>query len=238
VNDAQPRLVIGAAQQSPSGRAAFVWTVAAAGTGYTISISGPLAGLGGSQTGHTTEAAAVNQVGTIVGGAFNLAGQQRPVRWSAGSLAATELALAPGQVGGFANGINASGTAVGYGFAPRACTAALVWAAGSTSSTAPTPLPGLGGCGTMARAINDAGDIAGSATLRRGGQRAVLWTFANGVYTVMDLGRLTGTVSSLATALNEPITATGGTSVNVTGWSTTGGQANRGTLWKVSRPAL
>jgi probable HAF family extracellular repeat protein len=238
VNDAQPRLVVGAAQQSPSGRAAFVWTVAAAGAGYTISVSDPLQGLGGSRNGWSTEAATVNEAGTIVGGAFNPAGQPRPARWSAGSLAATELALAPGQVGGFVHGVNVGGTMVGYGNpASGACTVALVWPAGSTSSTAPTPLPGLGGCASMAKAVNDAGDITGSATARRGGSRAVLWTLDNGVYTVMDLGRLKGTVSSLATALNEPVAVSGGTSVEVTGWSTTGGQAFRGTLWKVFRPA-
>ncbi len=238
VNDAQPRLVIGAAQQSPFARAAFVWTVAAAGAGYTISVSDPLPGLGGSPNGQSTEAAAVNGAGTIVGGAYSPANQQRPVRWSAGSLAPTELALEPGQVGGFVHGVNASGTMVGYGSpASGACLVALVWPAGSTGSTSPTSLPGLGGCFSMAKAVNDAGDIAGSATARRGGSRAVLWTLDDGVYTVMDLGRLKGTVSSLATALNEPVAVSGGTNVEVTGWSTTGGQAFRGTLWKVFRPA-
>jgi probable HAF family extracellular repeat protein len=238
VNDAQPRLVIGAAEQSPFARAAFVWTVAAAGAEYTISVSDPLPGLGGSQNGHSTEAWAVNQAGTIVGAAYNPSGQQRPVRWSAGSLAATELALVPGQLGGFVWGVNAAGVMVGHGTpSPGGCggTVALVWPAGSTSSTPPIPLPGLGGCDAQARAINDAGDIAGIATPRRGRSRAVLWTLDNGVYTVMDLGQPKGTVSGLATALNEPVAVPGGRSVEVTGWTVTGGQAFRGTLWKVFR---
>jgi len=236
VNDAQPRLVIGAAEQSPFARAAFVWTVAGAGPEYTISVSDPLPGLGGSQNVHSTEAWAVNEFGTVVGGAAHPAGGQRPVRWSAGSLEVTELALLPGQLGGYDYGVDAGGSMVGVGFpVSGGCLVALVWPAGSTSSTAPMALPGLGGCASEARAINDAGDIAGWATTRRGGSRAVLWTLDNGGYTVMDLGRLKGAVSSLATALNEPVASPGGTSVELTGWSTTGAQAFRGTLWKVSR---
>ena len=239
VNDAQPRLVIGAAEQSPFARAAFVWTVAAAGAGYTISVSDPLPGLGGSQNGHSTEAWAVNDAGAIVGGASHPAGGQRPVRWSAGSLTVMELALLPGQLGGFVTGINAGGTMVGHGSpASGNCFfVALVWSAGSTSNTPPTALPSLGGCASGASAINDAGDIAGWAASPRRGDRAVLWTLQNGAYTVMDLGRLPGAVRSTATALNEPLPVAGGTSVEVTGWSTTGGQAHRATLWKVLKPA-
>jgi uncharacterized membrane protein len=95
---------------------------------------------------------------------------------------------------------------------------------------------GSGGCASGANAINDAGDIAGWAAASRRGDRAVLWTLQSGAYTVMDLGRLAGTVRSTATALNDPLPVAGGTSVEVTGWSTTGGQAYRGTLWKVFRP--
>jgi len=230
INEGTPRIVVGAVERSaPSARAAAVWTVSAAGAGYSVSASGPLTGLGGA----ASEAFGVNGTGTVVGAADNAAGQQRPVRWAAGTLAPVELGVLAGHSQGYAYGINAAGTVVGHS-AGSGCPVAVVWASGGT---APAALPGLGGCSSQARSINDAGDIAGYATRKRGGARAVIWRSSGAGYSVTELGSLSGSASSQATGLNEPVAVTGGTSVELVGWSTTGAQAHRATLWTVFRPA-
>ena len=230
INDATPRIVVGAVERSaPPARAAAVWTVTAAGGGYTIAASGPLTGLGGSGS----EAFGVNEAGAIVGSAENATGQHRPVRWAAGTLVPTDLGVLAGHSQGYAWGINATGTTVGHS-AGSGCQVAVVWA---SEGAAPTALPGLGGCNSDARSINDAGDIAGYAARKRGGAHAVIWRPAGGGYSVTELGSISGSVSSMATGLNEPVAVTGGTSVELVGWSTAGGGANRATLWTVFRPS-
>ena len=226
INDGTPRMVVGAIERSaPYARAAFAWTVTAAGAGFTITASGPLTGLGGAGS----EAFGVNDAGTVVGGADNAAGQQRPVLWTAGTLVPTDLGVLAGHSYGYAYGINATGTVVGHSRG-SGCGVAVVWAPGGA---APTPLPGLGGCNSDARSINDAGDIAGYASRKRGGARAVIWRPSGSGYSVTELGSISGSASSLATGLNERVAVSGGTSVELVGWSTTSAQAHRATLWTV-----
>jgi probable HAF family extracellular repeat protein len=230
INDGTPRLVVGAVERSaPYAREAAVWTVTDVGGGYAIVASGALTGLGGTRS----EAFGVNEAGTVVGGAENAAGQQRPVRWAAGTLIPADLGVLAGHANGYAWGINAAGTIVGNSYG-SGCGAAVVWAPGAA---APTALPGLGGCNSDARSINDAGDIAGYADRRRGGARAVIWRPSGSGYAVTELGAIKGSASSIATGLNEPVEVAGGTSLELVGWSTSGAQAHRATLWTVFRPS-
>jgi len=233
LNDAEPRLLIGAGER-PSEHVALVWTVSGSGAGFSASAAEELPALAPGGTGLVSDPWGVNDAGVVVGGANNALGRQRPVRWqpAAGVWEVAELAIPPGYTSGFANDINANGRIVGYLNGLHQCTVAVTW---SSSTGTAVALPGLGGNCAFAQAINDAGDIAGSSQGPQG-SRAVLWTLRSGGYTIMDLGLLPETVWSVAKALNEPVPAAGGTSVEVTGWSSTDAGAYRATLWKVFRP--
>lgn len=233
LNDAEPRLLIGAGERL-SEHVGLVWTVSGSGAGFSASAAEELPALAASATGIVSDPWGVNDAGEVVGGGNNALGRQQPVRWHrvAGVWEVTQLAIPSRYTNGYAKDINATGRIVGFIGGARGCPVAVIW---SSSTSTAVALPGLGGGCARAEAINDAGDVAGSSDGPQG-SRAVLWTFRSGSYTLMDLGLLPGTVWSVATAPNEPVPVAGGTSVQVTGWSSTDAPAARATLWKVFRP--
>jgi probable HAF family extracellular repeat protein len=122
-------------------------------------------------TGDNGTAEAVNDKGQIVGtggagvGAF---------LWENGVL--RQLGTLPGMTGSRAEDINESGQVVGYATNQSGGYQAFIW----TAAGGMQPLGGsLGGCCTLARAINDNGVVVGEAGLPGTGAHTVVWE--NGV---------------------------------------------------------
>lgn len=230
LNDAPARLVIGGDQVLDQ---ALVWAVSGSGAGFqaaTAVVLPPLAGLG-------SFAFAVNDGGTVVGysNVVSASLPNRPVKWAnnGAGWAVTALQLPANTLGGVARDINSSGKIVGEVALPGGnCTQAVAW---EPPASAPASLPMLGGglC-AAASAVNDAGQVSGTAADAHGFTRAVLWKpLAGGGYTVADLGRLVGTTPSIL-GMNEPqLNASGLSEVEVVGASRFTRGAVHATLWTV-----
>lgn len=223
VNDGAQRRVAGGVV-SPVDRA-FVWTVSGTGAGFQVTAFDVLPGLSTSGS----FAFALNDASVVVGYSNVLSGfPNQPVSWSNSGTewVVSALARLPNAVGGVARDINSAGTIVGSNvFAGTGCTSrAVVWA---TTGGAVAQLPMLSG-GTCAEAwaVNDAGQISGFSTNRRGALRAALWRPLAAGYSVTDLGQLRGTTPQVL-GMNEPL----GTEVEVVGFGRSRNGAEHATLW-------
>jgi len=99
---------------------------------------------------------AIDAAGDVLGAAG-----KRAVLWRGGL---------PTLLGAFApQSMSGNGDFV-VGWSPGAVAEAFVWHLGTLTS-----LPGLGGPGANAYAVNDAGTVVGSSTLPSGGEHAVVW---------------------------------------------------------------
>lgn len=113
------------------------------------------------------------------------------------------LAVPNGDEVAFATGINASAHAIGFsgpcGFTSATLAHAVLWIRGSR----PIELATLGGAqNNAATDINDHGDIVGSSDLTGDTvTHAVMWKW--GTHQLVDLGTLSGDVSSIAFAINN-----------------------------------
>jgi probable HAF family extracellular repeat protein len=219
VNDAATRLVVGGEETVGL---ALLWSVA--GSGSSFQASGPVALPGLSGPGGF--AFAVNNAGVVVGYGYG-AGTNQPAKWTAtgAGWTITALPLPPAAIGGVARDVNTAGTIVGETSESGInCSRAVAW------TPAVSLLPGLaaGSC-SAAKAVNDAGQIAGVSSVR-GGYHAVLWQpLPAGGYAVTDLGTLSGT-SPEVRAMNEP-GAGGQGGVEVVGFSQDRKGAFHATLW-------
>src|SRR5262249_34416912 len=118
-----------------------------------------------------------------IAGAYSVGKDAGSFRYTAGKL--TLLEQAPH---GRASGINNTGQIVGdLAAGPASVRQAFLWSAGTV-----VDLGTLGGAGSEARAINDSGQVAGSARLEGGGVHAFLYTGTE----LTDLGTLGGKNSS------------------------------------------
>jgi probable HAF family extracellular repeat protein len=232
LNDAPARLVVGGEQILEQ---ALVWAVSGSGAGFQAAPAVALPDLSSPSLG--SFAFAVNDGGTVVGYS-NVASASlanRPVKWanSGAGWAVTALQLPANTLGGVARDINSSGKIVGEVALPGGnCTQAVAW---EPPASAPAILPMLkGGSCAYAFAVNDAGQVSGTATDARGSTRAVLWKpLASGGYSVADLGRLVGTTPFIL-GMNEPrLNASGLSEVEVVGTSQFSGGAVHATLWTV-----
>jgi uncharacterized membrane protein len=173
---------------------------------------------------HQTWANSINDAGMIVGSVSQmeiLGTGHRPVRWDAAGVPTILGTLGSDTNGQFsfeARAINTAGTAIGGGDLFDASGAylgyrAIRWDAASTEATELLGLvaEGSGPSSAFARAINDAGDVVGSADILDDlgnylGERAVRWDAASTVATELDhLGFDFGT----AHYINEAGTAVG-----------------------------
>lgn len=160
--------VVGGGYTDSSYRA-FLWQ------GGSISDLGTLAG-------GTSQATAINALGTVVVNHFGAA--STAATWQNGALRA--LGALPGGLGTQANGINASGQVVGSGSNAAGKLRAVIWNNGIASS--------LGILGSRsgeiafssAKAINDGGQVVGNASSSLG-QSAFIWSSATGMVDVHTL---------------------------------------------------
>jgi probable HAF family extracellular repeat protein len=120
--------------------------------------------------GDDSEAEAVNDKGQIVG-----SGGTSPVGFVWANGAIRRLGTLPGMTSSRAEDINENGQVVGYA-SNGSVYRAFLW----TEAGGMQPLEGsLGGCCTLARAINDLGVVVGEASTPVGTTHAVVWE--NGV---------------------------------------------------------
>lgn len=126
--------------------------------------------LGTLPKGTASWASGINAAGQVVGEAVLADGGARAVRWDRGHI--TNLGALPGaQVSG-AEAINDAGQIVGGGGTAAGGTSyhALLWDRGAI-----VDLGTLGGQGSLALAINDAGVVVGEADVAGGAQHAFIW---------------------------------------------------------------
>jgi probable HAF family extracellular repeat protein len=126
--------------------------VATEWTGSSIINLGRLPGTTGS------EARAINDAGQVVGASF-VGNIPYATEWSKGAV--IDLVGLPGTVASYADGINNSGTVVGYNNLENGAHA-TEWSSGTVTDLG-SSLPGstLNGFFALARAINNAGQVAG-----------------------------------------------------------------------------
>ena len=219
LNDGATRIVVGGEETVGVG---LLWTVS--GSGSSFQASNPVVLPGFSGIG--SFAFAVNDAGVVVGYGYG-AGRNQPAKWTmgAGGWAINALPLPPSSLGGIAFDINTAGTIVGR-TAGTGCTQALVW------SPAVSLLPGLTATScSEATAVNDAGQIAGTSSVRGGARHAALWRpLQGGGYGVMDLGAV-GNLPNVQ-AINEP-GSSGQASLEIVGGSYFRSGALHATLWTV-----
>ena len=123
-----------------------------------------------------TYAFSINDGGQIAGVAINLVNQARAVVWEAGVM--RELGVLPGGSYSVALGNNNSGYVVGYSrTTPTGTPHAVLYA----PSGGMQDLGTLGGSESMAEAINDLGQVVGTAGMPNGVSYAFSWTAAGGM---------------------------------------------------------
>jgi uncharacterized membrane protein len=161
---------------------------------------------------------AVNGSNQVVGYAYaSPTGPNRAVMWTRTSTGWTiePLGELPGDFASTAQGIDDAGRVVGYS-ARQQCTRAVLWNTQGGAATSVQALESFGGCNSEAWAINNQAQVVGRLTAS-GRSEATLWNVAQdgATISVVNLGRLSGTSSSLALGVSSNI---GGT-VQVAGLS-------------------
>lgn len=162
---------------------------------------------------------AINDSGVIAGETVSGTGFQqihRAVTWSAGA-GFTTLPMPPGTFQSVATDINSHGTIVFNAYSPSGATqdGAYLWEPGDIAATRLPDPPGTSnGRASYAEAINDRGEIVGSAGYGSpaGIGRAVRWSAGN--HAVSFLGA--AGVNSIALDVNERGTAVGSSTVGNT----------------------
>ncbi|GAA5019314.1 hypothetical protein GCM10023258_06850 [Terrabacter aeriphilus] len=178
--------------------------------------------------GGESSARAVNLAGVVVGQS-NVDNENPPhaVRWAGGVL--TDLGTGYGVgSGSSARGINADGVVVGIHYARQSSPVrAAMWRAGKVIDLGSLGGTTTGSYGTIseANAVNDAGQVVGTALPRSGYPlRGFIWQ--NGV--MRDLGTLGGTSEA---TVAEAVNSTG----VVAGFSQTAGGETHGFTWTAGR---
>lgn len=114
--------------------------------------------LGNSGGNHGSAAFGINKSGEVVGSSTTSSGDVHAFLWSeAGGM--QDLGTLPGSTTSIAQGVNSSGQVVGYSYTPGEIIHAFIW----SGQAGMTDLGTLGGAGAAAYAINDAGEVTGSA---------------------------------------------------------------------------
>jgi probable HAF family extracellular repeat protein len=162
---------------------AFVWQ------------NGKMTDLGTLPGGSESEARAINEQGQIVGWSLTPSSAYvHPVLWENGQ--ATDLGTLPGIWCGTAVAINDSGQVIVNCHTTSRHSRAFLWENGKR-----TPLRYPGQKETIAGDINNAGQIVGGISLKRGNHEGRAFVWQNGTMTL--LGTLPGDLSSGALAINQ-----------------------------------
>lgn len=141
------------------------------------------------------QADGINDKGEIAGTSYS--GSSAAYRRSAGGTVTT-LATLGGSING-STSINKSGTIVGRASDPSGDVHGALWMGSASPTATPVDLGTLGGPSSLAIAVNDHGDVAGSSTTSpTSWDRAFLYT--GGV--MMNLGVLSGDYNSTALDIN------------------------------------
>jgi len=182
--------------------------------------------LGTLEQGAQSRAAAVNDLGHVVGWSSTASGQGRAFLWTAATRTMVDL----GSFGGtdtFATDVNEVGHVVGKSNTPTAGHAFL-W----TAESGMRDLGTLGGAESVAMAISNAGHVVGYSNTTSGAYHAFLWTATGGM---IDLGTLGG-LHSYAYAVNDAgqVVGTSWTTASGVGhaflWTSESGMVDLGTL--------
>jgi probable HAF family extracellular repeat protein len=209
---------------------AAVWqvTVDAAGLAHVLARDTlPTLAGGGSST-----AKSINGLGQVAGWAYYPAGgPNHAVLWTPGTAGWTveDLGVLPGDLWSTAEGVNDQGQVAGYSMPSQGCSHAVLWTTRGGRVTGMRALETLGECPAQAWAINNQSQVVGRMRNSRRDE-AVMWTLRPDGTTasIRDLGRLTGTASSLAMGMSATI----GGLTDVVGLSRAVSD-NRATLWSV-----
>ena len=156
----------------------------------------------------TSDAVAVNASGQVVGDARTSGGEMQAHAFSwtqAGGM--VDLGTLPGFSTSKAVAVNASGQVVGIECPAEPCSenSPGVHAFSWTQAGGMVDLGTLGGKSSGAQAVNDSGQVVGSADTSGGNTDAALWNTASSTHAtaVVDLGKLEGAKYAVATAIND-----------------------------------
>lgn len=156
----------------------------------------------GTLGGSYSEALGLNDNGVVVGYATNAAEQIRAFRWENGVM--TPLGVLPGFDQSVAYSVNNNGLIVGRNIRNNADNT-QTFRACSFSGAVAVDLGSLGGDGAYASAVNEVGQIIGTAVGASTLERAALYT--NGAF--MSLGVLSGGDYSIGLGVNDAGQAVG-----------------------------
>lgn len=212
----------------PARRGARLTALTLAVAGWTASahaVSFQVVDLGTLAPGATSMALGLNNVGQVVG-VSTVGGRKEAFVWSAGTGMVSIFGSSGSSAGDQAHGINDDGTVVGVS-GNSITTAAFVW-----SPTLGTSNPAAGTSLSLARGINAAGQIAGTATPASGARNA--FVTGKGGIPMQYVGTLGGTYGE-ASALNDAGQVVGGSATASDGyhafvWSAGSGMRDLGAL--------
>lgn len=212
------------------GQRAALWTVSVDAGGAVQVLSRE--SLGTLPDGGSSVAFGMNNLAQVVGYAYYpVWGPNRAVLWTRTPTGwmIEDLGVLPGDYGSTAYGVNDQGQVVGVSMPQQGCFHAVLWTTQSGKLTGMRALETPGGCPAEAWAINNQAQVVGR--LRNNGRdEAALWTLAadGSTASIKNLGRLSGTASSLAIGLSASV----GGLTEVVGLSRATSE-ERATLWTV-----